>query len=285
MKYNNIGLDIFILGFHLTPSLAAEVVFDDPNSSFDLPMRCKPSQGKQLTLSEDRKWEACWPPGTTLEGGEHTAFDCCSAGHSLAGSEETGYRCCPTGQTYDGHKFKKPNTSGLDVCQNGRVLVNGKPLLNVGKCYLFKMKNGQHLGFNKGWYAASKPSRKAQISRFKFCKDEACVRDVGNDINPGDPIRLMNDGHIGRTDKYENAGVFTISKWTKGKYCLSGFETGVGPTCPSEDPSLTFNTLDTESCLPLEPILVPCEIRNPFNNCVWSGSHTLAPQVMAASLF
>jgi len=53
------------------------------------------------------------------------------------------------------------------------------------------MKNGQHLGFNKGWYAASKPSRKAQISRFKFCKDEACVRDVGNDINPGDPIRLM----------------------------------------------------------------------------------------------
>lgn len=94
------------------------------------------------------------------------------------------------------------------------------------------MENGQHLGFNKGWYAAPKTSPEAQISKFKFRKDEACVRDVGNDINPGDPTRLMdlhgeansgknpnqwlnnaqNDGHIGRTDKYENAGVFTISK-------------------------------------------------------------------------
>ncbi|KAK4243213.1 hypothetical protein C7999DRAFT_44926 [Corynascus novoguineensis] len=297
MKYNNIGLGIFILYFRLPSALGAvyhpdaklsfskqEVVFDDPNSCFDIPTRCKPSQGKQLTLSQDKKWATCCPPGTILEGSEHTAFEFCGAGHSLAGIEQTGYRCYPPGQTYDSHKCKKPDSLGPDVCQKGRIVVNGKCVCpgnaaeapdGTWKCYLFKMENGQHLRAH--W-------------QFKFCKDQACVRDVGNDINSGGRIRLMdlhgeansgknpnqwlnnaqNGGHIGRTDKYENAGVFTISKWTKGKCCLSGLETGVGPTCPSEDPSLTFNTLDTESCLPLELIPVPCGIRDPLSNCLWS---------------
>lgn len=152
MKYNNIGLGIFILGFRLPSALGAlrldiglrnvqvaeitadakvdfdkqEVLFDDPDSSFDLPMRCKPSQGKRLTLSEDRKWAACCPPGTSLLGSQETAFDCCGAGHSLAGDEGAGYRCCPTGQVFDGDKCKKPNSSDSGTCKNGRVLVNGK---------------------------------------------------------------------------------------------------------------------------------------------------------------
>src|SRR5689334_8515498 len=91
----------------------------------------------------------------------------------------------------------------------------------LGNCYLFKMENGQYLGFNKGWYAASKPSRDVQIGKFRFCKDEECIHG-GDDVNPGDPIRIMdlhgeansgkdpnqwlndaqNGGHIGRTPNY-----------------------------------------------------------------------------------
>ncbi|KAL2126571.1 hypothetical protein VTI74DRAFT_661 [Chaetomium olivicolor] len=349
MKYNNIGLGVFILGFRLPAALGAlrldiglrnvqvaeitpdaeinfdkqEIVFDNPNSAFDLPMRCKPSQGKPLTLSADKKWAACCPPGTSLLGSPKTAFDCCGAGHSLTGSDETGYRCCPTGQVYNGNKCKKPDSPQPDVCKNGRVLVNGKCVcpagtmeasdgtckpsggnsgpnecsseVQYGKCYLFKMENGEYLGFNKGWYAASKPSRDVQVGKFKFCKDEECIQ--GGDVNPGDPIRILdlhgeansgkspnqwlnnaqNGGHIGRTPNYPDAGVFTISKWTWSKYCISGLETGVGPTCPSDDPALTFNTLDTESCMPVELVEVPCNIRDPNNNCLWSGSNKPCP--------
>lgn len=154
------------------------------------------------------------------------------------------------------------------------------------------MDNGEYLGFNKQWYAASKPSRDHQMGKFKLCKTKACLDSESSEINPGDPIRILdlhgepnsgkdpnqwlnnaqNGGHIARTPKFEDAGVFTISKWTEGKYCISGLETGVGPTCPSDSPALTFNTLDTESCLPLELVTVPCNIRDPNNNCLWSGN-------------
>ena len=158
------------------------------------------------------------------------------------------------------------------------------------------MDNGQYLGYsNRGWYSASKPSNAFQPGKFKLCRDESCA--AATSVNPGDGVRIQdlhgeansgkdpnhwlngaqNGGHIGKTPQYSAAGVFTITKWTPGKYCLGGFETGVGPTCPSDDPAVTFNTLDKQSCVPIELVPVPCDIRDVDNNCLWTGNQKPCP--------
>lgn len=158
----------------------------------------------------------------------------------------------------------------------------------IGKCYLFKMADGKLLGYDSaGWYNTAQDSYLHHMGKFKFCKDEKCT--AGESVNPGDALRILdtygianggtnanqwmnnnkNGAHIGKTADYKTAGVFTISKWTCGKYCLGGFEDGVGPTCPSDSPSLTFYTLDKQSCLPAELIEVPCDIHDNKNNCLW----------------
>ncbi|KAK4450467.1 hypothetical protein QBC34DRAFT_349222 [Podospora aff. communis PSN243] len=298
------------------------IVFRDPNSAFTDYMGCNPDKGTQFTYSADRQWVGCCLPGQTLEGSRETAFDCCGAGHKLVGSKEAGYRCCPSGQEFDGAKCKDPTP----VCQNGKLLVDGKcvcpagtvesssggcqttPIsvcpnatacpseVTAGKCYLFKMDNGEYLGYhNRGWYSASKPSNSFQPGKFKLCKEESCPN--GAPVNPGDAIRIQdlhgqansgrdpnhwlngaaNGGHIAKTPDYSTAGVFTITKWTPGKYCLGGFNSGVGPTCPSDDPAVTFNSLDQQSCVPLELVPVPCDIRDVNNNCLWTGGQKPCP--------
>ncbi|VBB80501.1 Putative protein of unknown function [Podospora comata] len=268
-----------------------EVLFNEPDSDFDLPLRCKPAQGKLLTLTDDEKWAACCPPGTRLLGTINTAFDCCGEGHDLAGSKDTGWTCCLSGYEYDGTKCKDPKP----LCPNGMELVDGKCICPPGTtqaadgtCKPNTANGGNGNGGNQAGKHPSGPCSseissdgQRRVSRFQQAV-----------INPGDPIRILdlhgepnsgkdpnqwlnnaqNGGHIARTPKFEDAGVFTISKWTEGKYCISGLETGVGPTCPSDSPALTFNTLDTESCLPLELVTVPCNIRDPNNNCLWSGN-------------
>lgn len=99
-----------------------EVLFNKPDSDFDLPLRCKPAQGKLLTLTDDEKWAACCPPGSRLLGTINTAFDCCGEGHDLAGSKDTGWTCCPSGYEDDGTKCKDPKP----LCPNGMELVDGK---------------------------------------------------------------------------------------------------------------------------------------------------------------
>ncbi len=54
-----------------------------------------------------------------------------------------------------------------------------------------------------------------------------------------------------------------------GKYCLSGKDAGVGPTCPTEMLGATHTTLDDQSCVPLTLLEVPCDIRSLANNCIW----------------
>ena len=150
------------------------------------------------------------------------------------------------------------------------------------------MEDGKLLGFDSaGWYNTALDSVSHQMGKFRLCKDEKCT--TGGNVNPGDAVRILdaygvansgnhanqwlnnnkNGAHIGKTVDYTNAGVFTISKWTRGKYCLGGFYDGVGPTCPSESPSLTFYTMDKQSCLPVELVEVPCDIHDNRNNCIW----------------
>ena len=157
------------------------------------------------------------------------------------------------------------------------------------------MENGEYLGLmtdgvNVPYYAASKPSRNFNVGKFKFCRDEACTAGAAA-VDPGQGVRIRdlrgkanggeganqwldakaNGGHIGKTPAYADAGVFTISKWTCGTYCLGGLDQGVGPTCPSMEPSLTFNSADPQSCMPLELVEVPCDLRDPANNCIWDS--------------
>lgn len=157
-----------------------------------------------------------------------------------------------------------------------------------GKCYTLRMENGELLGYHRaGWYTASSSSRHHIFGKFKFCKSEACdsnesidptdgfrIRDLHGDAETGSRANHWLDnksggGHISKTPDYEKAGIFSVTKWSCGQYCLTGFEKGLSPTCPSADPAITFSAKDKEACRPVEIVEVPCEIRNDSNNCLW----------------
>lgn len=159
-----------------------------------------------------------------------------------------------------------------------------------GKCYTFTFDNGFRFGYNvAGWYTASRENLAQQFGKFKLCKDEKCT--PGADFNPADPIRIMdihgqanggqnpnqwvnnaqNGAHIGKTAAYATAGVFSLSKWPCGKYCLGGIDSGIGPTCPSELPAATFTSFDKQSCIPIDLMEVPCDIHALENNCIWKN--------------
>ena len=169
----------------------------------------------------------------------------------------------------------------------------------AGKCYVFGLENGHNLGYdNRGWYAAAKDGRNNQLGKFKLCRTEAC--NSGDSINPNAPFRIkdihgvpnvgenvnlwLNNardcGHIGKTAEYGKAGIFSITKWTKGKYCLGGFESGVSPTCGGDDSAARFNTLDPQSCIPVEVTEVPCDIHSLDNNCIWTDGSGRCPATM-----
>ncbi|KAK4167769.1 hypothetical protein QBC43DRAFT_362598 [Cladorrhinum sp. PSN259] len=234
----------------------------------------------------------------------------------LTGTTEVGGRCMtaapsnstapvaprqstpsPTSSATSSATPSAESRSGGDVCY-GPQCSSG---VTAGKCFLFNMNFGGYLGFDalagrKYYSASTKISRNHNVGKFRLCRDEKCT-DTTTEINPGEPFHIMdlhgeansglnpnqwlnnvhNGGHIGRTSNYAQAGVFTITKWTDGKYCLSGFTIGVGPTCPNEEPAVTFNTLDTRSCMPLTLEPVPCDVRDVTNNCLWANNNKPCP--------
>lgn len=148
------------------------------------------------------------------------------------------------------------------------------------------MPDGHLLGYNvAGWYASSTGAEK--VRKFKFCKDEACT--AGENVDPDDAVHILDvhglgiptstvkqwlngakDGaHIGMTQDYSQAGSFSVTKWSCGKFCLAGVDNGVRQACPSTEPALTIDTQDKQACLPLDIIEVPCDIRAADNNCFW----------------
>lgn len=153
------------------------------------------------------------------------------------------------------------------------------------------MDDGNLLGYNRvgGYYTSGKDSRYRMPGKFKFCKTEEC--DGTSPIDPNDGFRIQdlhgdantgnnknqwlddkkNGGHIGKTPDFDKAGVFSVTKWSCGKYCLTGLEQGLSPTCPSADPAITFLTKDKQACRSVEIEEVPCDVRAKSNNCLWDG--------------
>jgi hypothetical protein len=160
----------------------------------------------------------------------------------------------------------------------------------LGKCYTFTFENGYRFGYNSaGFYTASDENRTQQFGKFQLCLDESCtaiadinpgvgfsIKDIHGQANGGQNCKqwLNNarDGeHITKTPDYSQAGVFVLTKWPCGKYCLGGLDAGVGPTCPTEMVGATFTTLDDQSCIPMVLLEVPCDIRAAVNNCFWDS--------------
>lgn len=123
--------------------------------------------------------------------------------------------------------------------------------------------------------------------KFKFCKDQACA--MGGNVNPGDAVHILDvhgegkpnnnkqvwldnaaDGrHIAMTEDYSTAGKFSITKWSCGKFCLTGVDNGIRQACPAAEPALTFDNQDKQNCMALDIIEVPCDIHAAENNCFW----------------
>ncbi|KAL2148657.1 hypothetical protein VTH82DRAFT_2211 [Thermothelomyces myriococcoides] len=286
-----------------------EVRWTQPGSHFTKTMRC--NGGSKLTTSADRTWVGCCSPGKSLKGSPITGFYCCSSGEEVVGNDAVGYHCCLHSQEFDGQKCICPpgTTQSSDgSCQKSTAQCSSG--ITSGACYALKTETGEYISYNnRGWYSASKLSNSFQIGKFRFCKDESCTR--GLPINPGDAVRIQDlhgeaisgknpnhwlngaqdGGRVAKTANYVNAGVFAITKWAPGKYCLSGLAGGVASTCPSDDPAMTFITQDSQSCLPVELFPVPCDIRDVNNNCLWPhhrpycSGHTCLPDGINPSTY
>ncbi|PVI00594.1 hypothetical protein DM02DRAFT_526758 [Periconia macrospinosa] len=276
---------------------------DDPDSPFQETLRCKGARPR-LSLSSDKKFATCCQPGQNLLGSKETAFDCCAAGHQVAGSKEVGYRCCPINQIWNGNVCE----SEAVLCKNGKTMRDGVCVcpsgtkenaegtcveqgctsgIEAGKCYTFTFPNGHRWGFRGDYYAARAEHMDQQWGKFKLCKNEDCT--AGGSINPGEGIRIkdvhgnprnglypnqwlhrgLNGDHIRKTPNYPDAGVFTLTKWPCGKYCLGGVEEGLAFACPSTEPAATFVTYDKQPCIPIDVLEVPCDIHARENNCIW----------------
>lgn len=74
-----------------------------------------------VSLSADKKYGTCCPPGGSLKGSLETEWHCCGEGHDVTGSKAVGFECCLAGSTFDGKMCKRE-----EKCANGKQLVNGK---------------------------------------------------------------------------------------------------------------------------------------------------------------
>lgn len=137
-----------------------------------------------------------------------------------------------------------------------------------------------------GYYSTSADSDAHSFGKFKFCKTMVC--DGKSAINPNDEIYILDmhgqykngetsihqidrgvDGApLGTTSSSNSVGSFSITKWEPGKHCMSGFKHGL----VSKASLLAFATLNSQACLPVTLVEVPCDIRDPINNCRWSKS-------------
>jgi hypothetical protein len=128
-----------------------------------------------------------------------------------------------------------------------------------------------------------------RYGKFQLCVDEKCT--PGKAVNPADKTYIkdiygdtgtganrgqwlnnaQNGVHIGRTKDFTTADQFALTKWPCGKYCLGGFQWGVGPACPAVTPAMTFYTQDPQMCVPYNLMEVPCDNKANGNNCVWKS--------------
>jgi len=140
-----------------------------------------------------------------------------------------------------------------------------------------------------------------RYGKFEICLDEECT--PGQSVNPSDKVFIkdlygdvatgankgqwlnnaQNGAHIGRTTVFANAGQFALSKWPCGKYCLGGFQWGVGPACPAEIPAMTFYSKDPQMCVAFDLTEVPCDNKEDANNCIWANGDQCCNKVDCSS--
>jgi len=177
--------------------------------------------------------------------------------------------------------------------------------LNQGKCYTFAYPNGSNshlIGYTTigDYYGPAPEDRNHRAGKFKLCEDQACT--PGSPIDSADGFRILdtngdpntganpnqwldnkqNGGHIGKTPNYADAGIFTLTKWPCGKYCLGELNAGIGPTCPSDVTGMTFTTADKDSCVVVDLMEVPCDIHAKENNCIWKNGDECCNKVDCA---
>ncbi|EGR46776.1 uncharacterized protein TRIREDRAFT_31069, partial [Trichoderma reesei QM6a] len=219
-------------------------------------------------------------------GNDSASSHCCDAKQHLPGSDKAGYRCCPLDQFARGvvcSSLGKILADGECVCPfdmiedaNGLCQDNTpepscKSGLYEGKCYLFKVSDGLFGPGMGGQYDVVDESRK--FGKFRFCKTEACSG--RSSINPRDEFRIYDvhgDGLTAQssglwmtwapqspmetTATWRKASRLAITRWADGKYCLSQ----------------VFDAFANQQCFPMWVVEVPCDIRAPENNCLWSES-------------
>ncbi|UKZ82537.1 hypothetical protein TrVFT333_010326 [Trichoderma virens FT-333] len=255
-----------------------EVLFIDRDSDFEEVFRCSKHSDKQLTKNRDATFVACCPPNQVLLGNQDTAFDCCGVDCHLTGSEVIDYKCCPLSQVYDGGGVCYRDTD--PKCSQGTILADDEC---VNPSSMIEDGDGAHKLISppprcesgireEGHYDISGISHAHTFGKFKFCKTEVC--ESTSFINPNDEFRI-NDihGHANRgrgskewlsfstnggpypiTPIWNEAQRFSITRWVDGKYCMAAL----------------YDVFDTQVCLPLGLFQVPCDIRDPENNCIWS---------------
>ncbi|CEJ59989.1 hypothetical protein PMG11_08586 [Penicillium brasilianum] len=289
-----IGDDFTIDGDHVTW----------PDGPFTGSLSCT-GPDKVLSLSADKKYGTCCPPGASLKGSAKTEWHCCGQGHDVTGSKAVGFECCLEGSTFDGKTCKRANK-----CTNGKEMINGKCQcsdgkeeaadgtcksakcdsgIKTGKCYFFKGRSGNYLTFNANQYSETGLSKYIRPGKFQFCQDPTCI--AGLPVNPSNEVQIkdlhgtlpaatdagqwldgkQNGGHIGKTPDYSKAGNFSITKWPCGKYCLTGFVEGITQACPDVSPGISMDTRATDSCIEFELLEVPCDLRDDANNCIWKN--------------
>ncbi|KAM4064431.1 hypothetical protein HRG_006242 [Hirsutella rhossiliensis] len=281
-----------------------QIVFVKPESPFQESFRCSPESGKKLTYNSEKTFVACCKPGQSLLGSPQAVFECCDSGFILAGAAGTGYACCASGQIYDGSTCKPK----VKICEKGKQLdVNNECVcpsgtsetpdggcrskcssgVSAGKCYIFISENGYRFGYNnQGWYSAAKDGPDQRFGKFQLCKDQECT--ASGQINPNDAFRVKDvhgdakggqnanhwlthpkdAGNVKKTQEYSDAGVYAITKWACGRYCLGGLETGLVSSYPKEALSAMSTSVDKQACVPIDITEIPCDIRDARNNCM-----------------
>lgn len=96
-------------------------------------------------------------------------------------------------------------------------------------------------------------------------------------LNSAGEVDATSGQPIARTSEMAGAGTFVITKWPGGKHCLGAVGNGLQLIYAMGMPSASFTPKDSQSCIPLNVLEVPCDIRSPKNNCIWNATSECPP--------
>ena len=91
-------------------------------------------------------------------------------------------------------------------------------------------------------------------------------------LNSAGEVDATSGQPITRTSDIGSAGTFVITKWPGGKHCLGALGNCLQLIYAMGMPSASFTPKDSQSCIPLNVLEVPCDIRSPKNNCIWNST-------------